>query len=169
MPPAPGPTMSGGDVQPTLQGNAPSAAMGGVTSAGGSTAGQAGSGGGILSQAMGMINKNPGVAQVGGSLLSGLASGASQQKQIDAMIQAQEWGNLQWQNQSQVGQMQAAAAKPITVPSGYLQRAQQVQGLMAGNSGIQPGALGPGGALAPPPTPPAMTAPSVQAPRGGLV
>jgi hypothetical protein len=161
MPPAAN-TMPASPVS-TLQPTTPSAAMGGPTSAGGSTAGQSGSGlGGMLSKAASGIEAHPALAQVGGSLVNSLGQGISQNAQIQAMIQAQEWGNLQWQNQSQVDQLQAAAAKPITVPTGYLQRAQQVRGLMAGGAGIQPGApMGPGGALAPPPTPPTLQAPSV--------
>jgi hypothetical protein len=143
-----------------------------------STAGaapSAGGGGGILSNAANWMEANPKTAaaglQVGGSLVSGAMNSMSQQKQIEEMIQAENWGNLQWQNQSQVDQLQAAAAKPITVPTGYLQRAAAVKNLVnGGGSSPQPA---PGGTpimpIAPPPTPPGMSAPTLAAPAGGMV
>ena len=110
---------------------------------------------GMLSQAASFVGKNPGVAVAGGQMLSGLAQGAAQEKTMQEQLAAAQWGNLQWQNPAEVSQLQAAAAAPITVPQGYLQRAQQVRGLMTGataSPGVQPlpiAGAAPGAPLAP--------------------
>lgn len=123
---------------------------------------------GFLSNA---LNSRGGAAAIqgAGSLISGIGSGIAQNEAIEKQIAAQQWGNQQWNNQAELQQLQSAAAAPITVPQGYLQRAQAVKGLIAGNSGIQPSAVPAGSPLAPPPTPPGMVAGSVQAPRGGVI
>jgi len=89
---------------------------------------------GLLSKGMDLINKNPGVAVVAGNALSGMASGISQQKQMEQMLAAQQWANTQWHDPTQVAAMESAAAKPITVPQGYLARAQAVRNLLNGNT-----------------------------------
>lgn len=113
-------------------------------------------GGGMLSKIGGglkavgnAIDNHTGLAIVGGQLLSGLAGGMSQQKQLQEMLAAQQWGNEQWTDPQQLSQLQGAAAAPITVPSGYLQRAAAVRNLMTGGTsqtgpvtGIQPAATG---------------------------
>lgn len=126
----------------------------GTPAAGATTSGGGGIGG-MLSSA---LNSKAGPAMVSGvgSMLGGIGSGMAQKQAMEDQLRAQEWGNTQWQNQGQVAQMQSAAAKPITVPQGYLQRAQQVRNLMAGNSGMQPlPTAQPGAPLAPSPLPPA--------------
>lgn len=109
---------------------------------------------GWLGKAADFMNSKGGSAliQGGGSMLGGLGNGIAQKQATEDALKAQQWGNLQWQNQAQVDQMQAAAAKPITVPQGYLQRAQQTRALMQGNQGVQPlPAASPGAPLAPSP------------------
>lgn len=106
--------------------------------------------GGMLSSAMG----TPGMMQGVGSMIGGIGAGIAQKQAMEDQVRAQQWGNMQWQNQGQVASMQSAAAKPITVPQGYLQRAQQVRTLMSGGQGMQPlPTAQPGAPLAPPPTP----------------
>ena len=117
--------------------------------------------GGMLSNAVGKvgsyIGNNPGVAVAGGQALSGLAQGAAAEKTMQEQLAAQQWGNLQWQNPAEVSQLQSAAAQPITVPQGYLQRAQAVRGMMGATpsapvGGVQPMAIAgaaPGAPLAP--------------------
>jgi hypothetical protein len=109
--------------------------------------------GGTLSSA---LNSKAGSAAIqgAGSTLGGIGSGMAQKQATEDALKAAQWGNMQWQNQSQVDAMQAAAAKPITVPQGYLQRANQVKTLMAGNQGVQPlPTAQPGTPLAPSPLP----------------
>jgi hypothetical protein len=85
---------------------------------------------GMLSKAGDMIDKHAGLATVAGNALSGMAQGASQQKMMQEQIAAQQWGNMQWQDPTQVAKLQAAAAQPIGVPVGYLNRAAAVRNLM---------------------------------------
>lgn len=91
----------------------------------------------MLSKAGDFINKNPGVATVAGNALSGMAQGASQQKIMQEQIAASQWGNMQWQDPSQVAKLQSAAAQPIGVPVGYLNRAAAVRNLMNNAGGGQ--------------------------------
>jgi trimeric autotransporter adhesin len=168
----PAPGNPGGPVPPGGGQDITAAQMNAAEGATAPASGLPNSQGGLLNSALGAaksVATTPGALQGIGSVLSGAAGGASQQKQIEEMIQAQQWGNLQWQNQSQVNQLQAAAAAPITVPQGYLQRAQQVQGLMSGQnpqtgpvSGVQPLPVGAGQSVSPSPR-----APSVA--PGGLI
>jgi hypothetical protein len=156
------PTLAYGEQQPGV----PSSSSATTDTSGGS----GGMGSGLLGAAK-SIASTPGAIQGIGSVVSGLANGASQQKMIEEQIQAQEWGNLQWQNQSQVGQLQAAAAKPITVPQGYLNRAAATRSMMNGGgagspvAGVQPSPVSVGQPISPSPLP----APSVTNPTGGMV
>lgn len=107
--------------------------------------------GGMLSSA---LDTKGGAAAVQGigSMVGGIGSGIAQKQAMEDQIRAQQWGNMQWQNQGQVAQLQSAAAKPITVPQGYLQRAAQVRSLMSGSAGMQPlPTAQPGAPLAPSP------------------
>ena len=104
---------------------------------------------GLLSQAISAVNKNPGLATVGGQMISGIAQGISNQKMIQEQIAAQQWGNMQWENPGQVQALESAAAAPITVPQGFLNRASALRGLSNGNNsstgpvtGVQPGQTG---------------------------
>jgi hypothetical protein len=106
--------------------------------------------------------------QAGGQIIAGVGSGIAQNEAIEKQIAAQQWGNLQWQNQSQVDQLQAAAAQPITVPQGYLQRAQAVKGMVAGNSGLGPTPGVPISPFTQAPVPPGMKAPTNTTPTGGM-
>lgn len=138
---------SGQPLSPGLQNPMAQPSTGGVPPPGG------GGVGGMLSKGMDYIGKNPGVAVMAGNALSGMAQGAAQEKMNQQQIAAQQWGNLQWQNPAEVSQLQAAAAKPITVPQGYLARAQAVRGMMTQPvGGVQPlPAASPGAPLAPSP------------------
>ena len=151
---------------------------GGLQGAPAATPPASGGGSGIsnfLTSAGKAIEAHPTLAVLGGQTLAGLAQGASQQKQLQEMLAAQQWGNEQWTSPQQLSQLQGAAATPITVPSGYLQRAQAVKNLMTGGSsqtgpvtGIQPtpSANVPNPNVAPTPTvaPLGMTQPL----RGGM-
>lgn len=120
---------------------------------------------GFLSAAGKMIEAHPNLAMIGGQAIAGYAQGAQQESMMNKEIAAQQWANMQWQNNpSEVQAMQAAAAQPITVPSGYLSRAQAVKNLMSGSSsqtgpviGVQPGQ---------PSTPTQVTAPAAPVPVG---
>jgi hypothetical protein len=120
--------------------------------AAGSAAGTPGGGvGGFLNAAM---NSKGGAAMIqgAGSLLGGIGNGIAQKQAVQDQLAAANWGNNQWANKGQVAQMQAAAAKPVTVPQGYLERANQVKTLMSGSQGIQPLPVAqPGAPLAPSP------------------
>lgn len=85
-----------------------------------------------------------------GSAIGGIGQGIAQKQAIEDQLKAQEWGNQQWQQPGQVANLMSASARPITVPQGYLQRAQQVRSMM--NSGVAPlPAASPGAPLAPSP------------------
>lgn len=106
---------------------------------------------GVLTNA---LNSKAGAAAIqgAGSMIGGIGNGMAQKQMMEDQLKAAQWGNMQWQNQGQVDKMQAAAAQPITVPQGYLQRAQQTRSLMQGNQGMQPlPAASPGAPLAPSP------------------
>jgi hypothetical protein len=104
--------------------------------------------------------------QAGGQILSGVGSGIAQNEAIQKQIQAQEFGQLSYQNQSEVDQLQAAAAKPITVPAGYLQRAQAVKNMVGASPQPTPGV--PISPFTQAPVPPGMQAPTAQTPTGGM-
>ena len=158
--------------------------------AGGAANGAAGPGGPNANASGGsgwmsnMLNTKGGAAAIQGGLsaVGGLGSGMMQQSAMEKQIAAQQWGNAQWQDPNQVAQFEAAAAQPITVPTGYLQRAQQIRSMMAG--GVPTPSSGPvpmSSAMAPPgvggPVPMsamgapggAMAAPTPQNPRGGAI
>ena len=156
--------------------------------AGGQPNGAAGPGapGSSSGSVLGSALKDPkvlgGIAQGGLSMIGGLGSGMLQSSAMQKQIAAQQWGNAQWQDPNQVAQFEAAAAQPITVPTGYLQRAQQIRSMMSG--GVPTPSSGPvpmSSAMAPPgvggPVPMsamgapggAMAAPTPQNPRGGAI
>lgn len=117
--------------------------------------GSSGSGiGGFLKSAGQYLKDNSGVAVAGGEALAGLAKGIGDQKAMQEQIAAQQWGNMQWMNPQQVAQLNQAAAAPITVPSGYLNRANAVRNMLTSGSGAPPpsatgGAAPPPAAMAP--------------------
>lgn len=109
--------------------------------------------GGFLSKAM---DSKGGAAliQGAGSMIGGIGAGIAQKQAVEDQLKAQEWGNAQWQQPGQVAALQSAAAKPITVPQGYLQRAAMVKTMLSGSNGVQPlPAASPGAPLAPSPVP----------------
>lgn len=132
---------------------------------------------GMLGKAADYVGKNPGVAVMGGQALSGMAQGAAQQKMMQEQIAANQWGNMQWQDPTQVAKLNAQAAQPIGVPVGYLNRAAAVRNLMNGST-TQTAPLQSNGGAVTPQTPQAMApvgmgAGPVQpvgtpAPRGGM-
>ncbi len=93
--------------------------------------------GGFLDKAGNVLEKHAGLATVAGNALSGMASGAAQQKAIEEQIAANQWGNMQWKDPTQVAKLQAAAGQPIGVPVGYLNRAAAVRNLMNTSGGGQ--------------------------------
>lgn len=92
---------------------------------------------GMLGKASDVLEKHAGLATVAGNALSGMAQGAAQQKMMQEQIAAQQWGNMQWQDPTQVAKLQSAAAQPIGVPVGYLNRAAAVRNLMNTSGGGQ--------------------------------
>lgn len=86
--------------------------------------------GGMLSNAASYVGKNPGLAVMGGQALSGWAQGKAQENINQRNLAAAQWGNQQWTDPNQVAQLDAAAAAPITVPTGYLARAAAARNLM---------------------------------------
>jgi hypothetical protein len=126
---------------------------------------------GFLAKA-GNFLQTPGGMMMAGQTLSGLASGAAQQKMMQEQIAAQEWGNTQWEDPTQVANMQSAAAAPISVPAGYLNRAAAVRGMLNGQtsntgpvSGVQPVGM-PNSTPTPPGTAPTPSAAPAVAPLG---
>ena len=114
--------------------------------------------GGMLNNAASYIGKNPGLAVMGGQALSGWAQGKAQENINQRNLAAAQWGNQQWTDPNQVAQLDAAAAAPITVPTGYLARAAAARNLMSGSSNqTAPLQSGP-----PSPTAPPAAAPTVQ-------
>ena len=145
--------------------------------------------GGMLSKAGAYLQKNPMVAMMAGQTVAGLGEGLANEAAMNKEIAAQQYFNKQWDqgvNPSSVAAMQASAAAPITVPAGYLSRAQAVKNLMQGNTsqtgpvvGVQPGQPNTPTQVTPPPTvmgplalnpatPAGATQATVAAPRGGV-
>ena len=118
---------------------------------------------GILSKAGDALTSTPGMLMAG-QAVSGLASGVANQKMMQEQIAAQQWGNMQWEQPGQVANLQSAAAAPITVPQGYLNRAAAVRQMMNGSTNqtapLQAG--GPG--TAPPPMQPVGMPPAAAGP-----
>lgn len=109
------------------------------------------------------LTSTPGMLMAG-QAVSGLASGVANQKMMQEQIAAQQWGNMQWEQPGQVANLQSAAAAPITVPQGYLNRAAAVRQMMNGSTNqtapLQAG--GPG--TAPPPMQPVGMPPAAAGP-----
>jgi|HubBroStandDraft_4_1064222.scaffolds.fasta_scaffold00106_30 hypothetical protein len=147
------------DTQPSESVNAPSGGVSGML--GRAASGATGVGG------VGSISPMSAGIQAGGQILAGVGSGIAQNEAIEKQIQAQEFGQLSYQNQSEVAQLQAAAAKPITVPSGYLQRAQAVKNMVGASPAPTPGQ--PISPFTAAPVPPGMQSPTTQNPTGGMI
>jgi hypothetical protein len=116
--------------------------------AGGSNAPQ-----GFLGKAGAFLKGNSMVAMAGGQALAGLGQGVMQEKATEQQIAAQEFAQRNWENPTLTAAFENAAAAPINVPQGYLQRAAAVRSMISGSPN------GPAG------TP----APSAPAPQGQAV
>lgn len=135
---------------------------GGAASRAGTLVGNSSSNqGGLMSKAL-KFAMSPGGGQVVGNVISGIGNGMFQNELMNKQIAAQNWGSLQWRNPALTAQVQAAAGQPLTVPTGYLSRANAVAALANGQQpatgpimGPQPGGPGPGGAGTPMPAMPA--------------
>ena len=124
-----------------------------------------------------LLNTKGGAAAVQGlgSMAGGLGQGIEEKQAMEQQLAAANWGNTQWANQGQADKAVAAAARPISIPNGYLQRAQQVRAMMGSNSGVPQ----PGGAPSGPVPPQALQGPVANAPvsanasqavpRGGVI
>ncbi len=139
-------------VNPTATpGGAPPAAAGGQ----GWLSNAASKVGNALSTPAGMI--------MGGQALSGFAQGKAQENIMQRQLAAAQWGNTQWEDPTQVAAMQAAAAAPINVPSGYLARAANARAIMnASTSQTTPLSGAPVPSTAPPA--PSLPTPGTQPP-----
>lgn len=122
---------------------------------------------GLLAKA-GKFAMSPGGGKIIGDVVQGIGNGMSQNSLMQKQIAAQNWANLQWRDPAQTGKVQAAAAAPITVPQGYLSRANAVANLANGGGGTGPamgpqpvtgGGPGPGGAGTPMPSMPSQQQP----------
>lgn len=105
-----------------------------------------------------------------GQAISGWAQGKAQENINQRQLAAAQWGNTQWQDPAQVSQLQAAAAAPINVPMGYLNRAAAVRNLMqSGTNQTAPLQAAPAPALPTPGAGLASGGPIPAAPRGGAI
>jgi hypothetical protein len=102
--------------------------------------------GGFLDKAMKFADTKGGAAAIqgAGSMLGGIGQGMMQKSAMEDQIRAQQWAGRTYMDPQAQAQLAGAAATPITVPSGYLQRAQALRAML-NNSAI----AGPGAAPAP--------------------
>lgn len=114
----------------------------------------------LMSGAKGAVS-SPGGMLMAGQAISGWAQDKAQENINQRQLAAAQWGNTQWQDPNQISQLDAAAAAPINVPTGYLARAAAVRNLVNGST-TQSAPL----QTAPPPT--AQAAPALAAPGAGL-
>jgi len=130
------------------EGTAPSSAVNGAS--GENVTGN--SGGGMLDATKKWLNApttNGAYAlQAGGSLVGGLGQGIVQKQSMQDQINAAQWAGRTYMDPKEQAMIQGAASAPITVPQGYLQRAQALKGMLGSTVGIQPGAQ-PGSTPAP--------------------
>jgi hypothetical protein len=84
--------------------------------------------GGYLSKANDFL-KTPigqGIANIGGSLISGIGKGKEQQAEQDAINQRARYYDTQWRDPNQLAQLKAAVVDNTPISNGYLTRAKQV-------------------------------------------
>jgi hypothetical protein len=72
-------------------------------------------------------------------MLGGIGQGISQKQSMQEQIAAMQWADRSFSDPKQAAQLTSAAAQPITVPQGYLQRAQALRS-MTPSSSPQPAA-----------------------------
>jgi hypothetical protein len=101
-------------------------------------AGTPGSNPGFLSKATDFLNTRGGAAAItaGGQMLGGLGAGIGNQAAMEKQIAAQQWATRSYADPRQAGALEASAAAPINMPSGYLARAQALRSMM-GSTGPQ--------------------------------
>ena len=120
----------------------------------------------MLSTAAGKVGdalSTPAGMIMGGQALSGWASGKAQENIMQRQLAAAQWGNNQFMQPAQVANMEAQAATPITVPSGYLARAANARNIVNG-AVSQTTPLS--GAPPPPMQAPSLPVPGTQPPGG---
>ena len=125
---------------------------------------------GLLGKAGDALSSPTGM-MMGASAASGLAQGIMGQKASEQAIAAQQWPNLQWNDPTKTAGVTAAAAAPITVPQGYLNRAAAVRQMMNGSTNQTTPLQGSATPAAPAPTvaPVGMTPPPGASAPGGPV
>lgn len=104
-------------------------------------------GGGMLSKIGGLLDTKGGAAAVQGvgSMLGGVGQGLMQKQATQDMINAQQWADRTSSDPTLRSQLWSATSQPITVPQGYLQRAQALRTMLqqGGTAGVQPASGGP--------------------------
>jgi hypothetical protein len=100
------------------------------------------SNGGFLSTAAKFADTKGGAAAIQGvgSMLGGIGQGMAQKSAMEDQIRAQQWAGRTYMDPQAQAQLQGAAAAPITVPSGYLQRAQALRAMLNNSAVTGPGA-----------------------------
>ena len=95
--------------------------------------------GGFLDKAASILNSKGGAAAVqgAGQMLGGIGGGMAQKAAMEDQIRAQQYAGKTYQNPQAQAQLAHAASAPITVPSGYLQRAQQLRSMLGQTQGYQ--------------------------------
>jgi hypothetical protein len=88
---------------------------------------------GMLGKATDILNTKGGAAAItaGGQMLGGFGAGIGQQAAMDKSIAAQQWATRSFANPNQASALEASAAAPVNVPTGYLQRAQALRAMMS--------------------------------------
>jgi hypothetical protein len=101
-------------------------------------AGTPGSNPGFLSKATDFLNTRGGAAAItaGGQMLGGLGAGIGNQAAMEKQIAAQQWATRSYADPRQAGALEASAAAPVNMPSGYLARAAALRSMM-GSTGPQ--------------------------------
>jgi hypothetical protein len=94
--------------------------------------------GGWLDKAMKFADTKGGAAAItaGGQMLGGMGAGIGNQAAMEKQIAAQQWATRSYADPRQAGALEASAAAPINMPSGYLARAQALRSMM-GSTGPQ--------------------------------
>lgn len=146
---------------PDLAGSQYNAAHGLDAGATGPAVDTSGSGGGMMSKLFpaNSMGPSPGAAglQAAGSLLGGLGQGIEQKQAMEQQAAAQQWASRTYSGATPPGQN-------ITVPQGYLQRAQALKSMLGQTAGVNP---------APTPAPAGSNSPVPiwqmnSTPRGGM-
>ena len=122
-------------------------------------------GGGLMNT---LLNTKGGAAAItaGGNMLGGLGQGIVQKQSMQDQINAMQWADRTSSDPQLKAQALAASAQPITVPQGYLQRAQALRAMINTPQGPQPGGVA--GAPAAPSGGPVPVYGMNATPRGGM-